>query len=90
MNTRTSGAFSGIISLLWLTILFCNPQRCVPTPAAKVIVHQLISCIKNYGLKPGKEIQNLDKERAAQTFASYLLDNETVHSNSGKELKHVT
>ena len=104
MNKRTSGAFNAIISLLWLTILFHNPQRCVPIPAAKVIVqvafnaigfkdvakHQLVSCIKKYGLKPAKEAQNLDKERTAQIVASYLLDNKIVHSNSGKELKHVT
>ncbi|XP_068728316.1 uncharacterized protein [Montipora capricornis] len=79
-------------------------KRCVPIPAAKVIVqvafnaigfkdvakHQLISCIKKYSLKPAKETQNLDKEKAAQIVASYLLDNEIVHSNSGKELKHIT
>ena len=37
----------------------------------------------------GKEVQNLDKERAAQIVA-YLLDNKILHSNSGKALKHVT
>ncbi|XP_068679976.1 uncharacterized protein [Montipora foliosa] len=81
-----------------------DEKRCVPIPAAKVIVqvafnaigfkdvakHQLISCIKKYSLKPAKETQNLDKEKAAQIVASYLLDNEIVHSNSGKELKHIT
>ena len=83
---------------------FRNPQRCVPIPATKVIVqvafnaigfkdvakHQLISCIKKYGLKLAKEAQNLDKERATHIVVSYLLDNKIVHSKSGKELKHVT
>ena len=55
-----------------------------------VAKHQLISYIKKYGLKPAKEAQNLDKERAVQIVASYLLDNKIVHSKSGKELKHVT
>ena len=72
MNKRTSGTFNAIISLLWLTTLFRNPQRCVPIPAAKVIEqvafnvisfkdmakHQLMSCFKKYGLKPAKEAQN--------------------------------
>ena len=72
MNKRTSGTFNVIISLLWLTTLFHNTQRCVPIPAAKVIEqvalnvisfkdvakHQFMSCIKKYGLKPAKEAQN--------------------------------
>ena len=72
MNKRTSGTFNAIISLLWLTTLFRNTQRCVPIPAAKVIEqvalnvisfkdvakHQFMSCIKKYGLKPAKEAQN--------------------------------
>ena len=55
-----------------------------------VAKHQLISFIKKYSLKPAKETKNLDKEKAAQIVASYLLDKEIVHSNSGKELKHKT
>lgn len=55
-----------------------------------VAKHQLISCIKKYSLKPAKETKNLDKEKTAQIVASYLLDKEIVHSNYGKELKHIT
>ena len=44
--------------------------------------HQLISCIKKYGLAAAKEAPNLDKERAAQIVTSHLLDNKTVHNNS--------
>ena len=54
--------------------------------------HQLTSFIKKHGLKPAKEAQNVDKERAAQIAnVSYLLDNEIVQSNnySAKELKKV-
>ena len=36
------------------------------------------------------ELTNLDKERAAQIVVLYLLDNKIVHSNSGKDLKHVS
>ena len=43
-----------------------------------------------YSSKPAKEAQNLDKERKPQIVGSYLLDNELVHSNSGKGLRHVT
>lgn len=102
MKKRTSGALNAIISVLWLTTLFLNPQTGVPVAAAKVIVqvafnaicfkdvakHQLISCIKRYGLKPAREAQTLDKERAAQIVSTYLLDNKIVH-NAGKDLKHV-
>lgn len=79
MNNRSSGAFNAIISLLWLTTLFCNPLRCthayqqLKCQSAQVIFnaigfkdmakHQLISCIKKYDLKPAKEAQNLDKEK---------------------------
>lgn len=55
-----------------------------------VAKHQLISCIKKYSLKRAKETKNLDKEKAAQIIPSYLLDKEIVHSNYGKELKHIT
>lgn len=50
---------------------------------------QLISCIKKYGLKPARESQNLEKEKAAQIVAMYLLENEIVHINAAKDLKHV-
>ena len=36
------------------------------------------------------ELTNLDKERAAQIVILYLLANKIVHSNSGKDLKHVS
>lgn len=50
---------------------------------------QLISCIKKYGLKPARECQNLEKEKAAQIVATYLLENEIVHINAAKDLKHI-
>ena len=36
------------------------------------------------------ELINVDKERAAQIVILYLLANKIEHSNSGKDLKHVS
>lgn len=84
-----------------VNFFFHNQQKQIPMAVAKVIVQvafnaiafkdvarkQLISCVKKYGLIPSKECQTMEKEKAAQIVATYLLENGIVQIS--KELKDV-